>query len=329
MRAAVVSRFGKSWKIAPREVPKPIPGEDELLVRVKAATVNRTDLGELRHPVLNRLITRARRQRTILGMDFAGEVEAVGARVNSLKPGDRVFGMCQLRANGAQAEFVCMPENGWIARLPAATRFDQAVVCEGAFYANTSLSRLRLKPGSPILIYGASGAIGSAAVQLAKYYGFDVTAVVEVRHLAMAQSLGADRVIGYPSDEFAQLAGTFDFVLDAVGKMTIFQWRKLLNSEGVFAATDIGPWGQSLLYLLWSLMTRSGRVTIPVPPRGSGRAFVPFLAERIEVGEFRAIVDRKYPLNSIADAYRYVETGGKAGIVVLDVAGSQRDPLSG
>jgi NADPH:quinone reductase-like Zn-dependent oxidoreductase len=320
MKAAVVTRFGTNWDVSVRDVARPVPGAGELLVRVHSTTVNRTDLGEIRHPILNRLITRAKAQRRILGMDFAGVVEAVGPGVTAFKPKDRVFGMCPLRADGAQAEYLCIDEIGWVASLAPAIPFGEAVVCEGAFYANASIGRLSLKPGSPILIFGASGAIGSAAVQLAKYHGYHVTAAVQPQHLAMARRLGADRVLDTSSEEYRRLGGEFDFVLDSVGKMTASQWRPLLTPDGVFATTDMGPKGQSIMLFLWSQITRSGRVTIPVPPRGSGGPFVKFLKERLDAGDFRAVIDRTFPLDRIADAYRYVETGQKAGIVVIDVA---------
>src|SRR5437868_9664713 len=146
MKAAVVIRFGSRWSIEIREVPKPSPARGEVLVRVHAATVNRTDCGELRHPVLQRMIVR-RPQRTILGMDFAGEIEAVGDGVATLSPGDRVFGMCPYGRNGAQAEYFCMPESGAIATMPAETRFDEAPVCEGAYYANASVISFGLRAG--------------------------------------------------------------------------------------------------------------------------------------------------------------------------------------
>lgn len=319
MKAAVVTRFGKNWAVSVRDVPKPVPDTGQLLVRVHATSVNRTDLGELRHPFLNRLITRAKAQRSILGFDFAGVVEQAGPGVAAFTPGDRIFGICPFRADGAQAEYLCVDESGWIAPLASAIPFGEAAVCEGAFYANASIGQLALKPGSPILIYGASGAIGSAAVQLAKYHGFHVTAAVQPQHLAMAGTLGADRVVDTSSDDYRRLSGEFDFVLDSVGKMTASQWRPMLTHDGVFATTDMGPRGQSLMLLLWSLVTRSGRVLIPVPARGSGRTFVPFLKHRMDAGEFRAVIDRSYPLDRIADAYRYVETGQKAGIVVIEV----------
>ena len=318
MKAAVVTRFGARWSIEVQDVPRPKPAVGEVLVRVRAATVNRTDCGELRHPILTRLMTRMAPRRTILGMDFAGEVEAVGPGVSTLRPGEHVFGMCPFGRNGAQAEYICIPETGPIGRMPAATPFDEAPVCEGAYYANASVTRFA-KPGSKTLVYGASGAIGSAAVQLAKYAGANVTAVVLGRHLGMARTLGADRVIDYATSEFSQLGKEFDFVLDAVGKLPIRQWRRLLKSDGHFAATDLGPAGQDAPLLLWSAIRRDDRASVPLPPRGSARRFVHFLKERMEGGQFRAIVDCTYPLDKIADAYRYVETGQKAGIVIIDV----------
>lgn len=317
MKAAVVTRFGRRWSIEIRDVPKPEPAAGEILVRVRAATVNRTDCGEMRNPRLMRLMTRAP-VRNILGMDFAGEVTSIGPGVVRFKPGDRVFGMSPYGRNGAQAEYVCLPETSAIAAIPNGLPFDQAPVCEGAYYANGSVGKF-VRPGCKTLIYGASGAIGTAAIQLAKYYKADVTAVVETRHIEMASSLGADRVVDYTKPEYRRLGRSFDFVLDAVGKMKVRDWRRLLNPDGHFAVTDLGPGGRDVPFMLWSAVTGDGRVSCPLPPRGSARPFVHFLKERMEAGEFRAMVDRKYALDDIADAYRYVYAGQKAGIVVIDV----------
>src|SRR4029079_10016948 len=192
MKAATIARYGSPGVIEVRDVPAPVPGPDEVLVRVHAATVNRTDCGELLHPALIRLLTGAKRsRRNILGMDFAGPVEAVGAAASLFKPGDRVFGMCPSRNDGAQAEYFCMPETGPIAPMPSNLLSDQCVVCEGAFYANPTMEHFALKPGHRILIYGASGAIGTAAVQLAKERGAEVVAVVAGRHLRPAPPPGA------------------------------------------------------------------------------------------------------------------------------------------
>lgn len=319
MKAAIVTRFGSRWSIEVGEMPKPVPAAHEILVRVRAATVSRTDCGELLHPWLQRLIVRGQKQRRVLGMDFAGEVEAVGDGVAAFRPGDRVFGMCPWSGDGGQAGYVCLPDSAPIAAIPASVPFDRAPVFEGAYYASATVAAFGLAPGHHILIYGASGAIGAAAVQLAKYAGAKVTAVVAGRHLDLARSLGADRVIDYSTPEFRHLGREFDFVMDAVGKLPVRSWRRLLRPEGRFAVTDLGPWGQDVPFLLWSAITRSGKASVPLPKRGGAQAFVEFLAERMAAGQFRAVVDRSYPLDQIADAYRYVLTGQKAGIVVIDI----------
>jgi NADPH:quinone reductase-like Zn-dependent oxidoreductase len=334
MKAAIIARYGSPGVIEVRDVPAPVPGPDGVLVRVHAATVNRTDCGELLFPTLIRLLNGAGAvlsRRTILGMDFAGTVEAVGATASLFKPGDRVFGMCPSRNDGAQAEYFCMPETGPIAHMPSNLRFDQAVVCEGAFYANPAIEHFGLKPGHKILIYGASGAIGTAALQLAKDRGAEVTAVVAGRHLELARSLGADLAVDYATDAFDQLGRHFDFVMDAVGKLGIRRWRRLLKPGGVFSTTDLGPWSQNLLFLLWSKVTGSGRVVVPLARRGSGQAFVNDLKDKIEAGRFVPVIDRRYPLAAIADAYRYVQTGEKAGVVVIDIVteGRPAEPGSG
>jgi NADPH:quinone reductase-like Zn-dependent oxidoreductase len=320
MKAAIVTRYGSPDVVKIGESPKPSPRADEVLIRVQAATVNRTDCGELRPRVIGRLLFGLLRpRRTIFGMDFAGVVESVGNEVTSLKPGDRVFGMCPHRSNGAHAEYVCVPETGAIGVMPANLRFEEAVVCEGAYYADSGLKKFRIGPGHRILIYGASGAIGSAAVQLAKSYGADVTAVVPTRHLELAKSLGADSAIDYTAEDFTRIGERFDFVFDAVGKASFFRCRRLLKPNGTFMSTDVGPWGQNLPLMVWSLIAKNNRVVVPLPPRGSGHTFVDFLRGRMESGQFRAIIDRRYPLDAIADAYRYVETGQKVGIVVINI----------
>jgi NADPH:quinone reductase-like Zn-dependent oxidoreductase len=320
MRAATIARYGSRGVIEVRDVPAPVPGPNDVLVRVHAATVNRTDCGELRFPAVIRLINGAlRSRRTILGMDFAGTVEAVGAAASTFKPGDRVFGMCPSRNDGAQAEYFCMPETGPIARMPSNLCFDQAVICEGAFYANPAIEHFDLKPGHKILIYGASGAIGTAALQLAKYRGAEVTAVVAGRHLDLVRSLGADRAIDYATGAFDQLGPDFDFVMDAVGKLGFRRWRRWLKPGGIFSTTDRGPWSQNLFFVLWSKVTGSGRVVVPLAKRGSGQAFVNDLKNKIEAGRYLPVMDRRYPLAAIADAYRYVQTGEKTGVVVIDI----------
>jgi NADPH:quinone reductase-like Zn-dependent oxidoreductase len=320
MKAVVNARYGSPDILEIRQVPKPEPRANEILIKVHATTVSRTDCGMLRpHPKFVRLFAGIRRpKRTILGMDFAGEVEAVGAGVTSFRPGDRVFGLSP-DVYGAHAEYICVPDKGAIAAMPPGVRFGDAVVCEGGWYADTYLQAFRIKPGQKILIYGASGAIGTAAVQLAKSYGAKVTAVVATRHLDLVRTLGVDRAVDYTAEDFTQINETFDYVLDAVGKTTFFRCRRLLKPQGIFAATDLGPWCQNPLLVIWSSIFGSHRVIFPLPLRRTARAFVDNVKARMKAGEFRPVIDREYPLEAIADAYRYVETGMKTGIVVINV----------
>lgn len=318
MKAVINDRYGSPDILEIREIPTPEPQAGEILVRVHATTVSRTDSCALRaHPFFVRLVTGLLRpKRTVLGLDFAGKVEAVGKGVAKFKQGDRVFGLTP-GGYGAHAEYVCLSADSAVTVMPPAKKFHEVVVCEGAWYANTYLKKFNLSPDHKILIYGASGAIGTSAVQLSKIYGANVTAVVSTPHLDLARQLGADRVVDYTAEDFTKTEDSFDFVLDAVGKTSYFQCRPLLKPEGVFAATDLGPWWQNVILATWSTLTGTERVVFPTPRQNP--SFVEFLKERIQAGEFRAVIDREYPLRNIAEAYRYVETEQKAGIVVIKV----------
>jgi len=326
MKAAVSARYGSSDVLQIQQVPKPRPGAGQVLVRVHASTVNRTDCGMLQpHPFFIRLTAGLFRPKLkVLGMDFAGTIEAVGASVTSFKDGDRVFGMSP-ETYGAHAEYLCVPTDGQFAAIPANLSFDEVVVCEGAWYADSNLRWLQVERGHKILIYGASGAIGVAAVQLAKAHGADVTAVVGTRHLDLATSLGADRVVNYETEDFPQIGETFDAVFDAVGKTTYFRCRHLLKPGARFGATDLGPWWQNILLSIWFSITGSRRVGISFPVSRPG--FVDELGRLMEDGKFRAVVDRTYPFEAIRDAYRYVATGQKTGIVVITVTSYKESAL--
>jgi len=325
MKAVVNERYGSPDVLDIREMPRPEPKAGEILIRVHATTVGRTDSCALRaHPFFVRPYAGLLRpKRTVLGLDFAGTVDVVGKGVTKFTRGARVFGLTP-GGYGAHAEYVCLSEDGAVSSMPSGTCFDEAVVCEGAWYADTYLKKFNLKPGHKILIYGASGAIGTSAVQLSKFYGASVTAVVSTPHLDLARGLGADRVVDYTAEDFTQIGESFDFVLDAVGKTSFFRCRPLLKPEGVFAATDLGPWWQNVILAIWSSLTGSGRVVFPTPH--SSQSFVEFLKARLKAGEFHAVIDRKYLLRDIADAYRYVETEQKAGIVVIEVVPEDDSP---
>jgi len=325
MKAVVNERYGSPDILEIREIPTPEPQAGEILVRVHATTVSRTDSCALRaHPFFVRPLTGLLRpKRTVLGLDFAGTVEAVGKGVVKFQQGDRVFGLTP-GGYGAHAEYLCLPADGAVSVMPPAKRFHEVVVCEGAWYANTYLKKFNLRPGHKILIYGASGAIGTSAIQLSKIYGANVIAVVSTPHLDLARRLGADRVVDYTAEDFTKIGDSFDFVLDAVGKTSFFRCRPLLKREGVFAATDLGPWWQNVILAIWSSLTGTGRVVFPTPRRDP--SFLEFLKAHIQAGEFRAVIDRKYPLRNIADAYRYVETEQKVGIVVIEVVPEDVSP---
>ncbi len=243
MRAVVNRRYG-SPDI--REVPAPQPGPDEIQIRVHATTVSRTDACALRaHPFFMRLaLGLMRPKRVILGLDFAGVVETTGSRVEAFAAGDRVFGVTP-DGNGAHAEYLCVPASGAVALLPAGVPFREAVVGEGAWYANTYLETFGVGPSHEVLIYGASGAIGTSAVQLAKARGAQVTAVVSTPHLELARRLGADRVVDYTVRDFTQLARRFDFVLDAVGKTTYSRYRPLLKPSACSPQPTLGHGGRT------------------------------------------------------------------------------------
>lgn len=318
MKAVVNEQYGSPDVLEIQDVPVPNPGAGEILVKVHATTVGRTDACALRaHPWFMRPYTGlVRPKRRVLGLDFSGTVEAVGEGVTKYSVGDRIFGLTP-GGYGAHAEYVCLAADSTVAHMPTGKGFQEVVVGEGAWYANTYLEKFALKPGHKILVYGASGAIGTAAVQLSKIRGAEVTTVVSTPHVDLARQLGADHVIDYTVEDFTQIGQSFDFVLDAVGKTSYFQCRPLLKPGGVFAATDLGPGWQNVWLALWSSLTGSGRVVFPTPR--DDPPFLEFLAERMEAGEYRAVIDRSYPLANIADAYRYVETEQKAGIVVVEV----------
>jgi len=256
-----------------------------------------------------------RPKRRILGSELAGEVEAVGKAVTEFEVGDRVFGVNYF---GAHAEFVCMPEDRPLAQMPTGMSFEEAAtVCDGAILALTCLSKADLREGRSILIYGASGSIGTAAVQLAKYFEADVTAVCNTRNLELVRSLGADRVIDYTQEDFTENGTTYDVVFDAVGKHSFRRCRRSVKPGGVYIETDLGFLWHVPLLALATRRIGDKRVTLPTP--NYTKKDVLFLRELIEAGRYRAVVDRSYPLEQVVEATRYVETGQKTGNVVLTV----------
>src|SRR5439155_27140305 len=269
--------------------------------------------GGLGVSLLSRLVSGVRRPRQrILGSEFAGEVAAVGAGVSEFAIGDRAFGNSGLRF-GAHAEFMCIREGARIAHMPAGIGFEEAApVSDGGLNALTCLRQADLRKGRTILIYGASGAIGTAGVQLARHFGADITAVCSTKNLDLVKSLGADRVIDYTREDFTRNGETYDVIFDAVGKHSFKRCKDSLNPGGYYLATD---GFRNLPLALWTARFGDKKVRFTLPPRYP-RQDVVLIKELMETGRYRAVIDRRHPLEEIIDAVRYVETEQKTGNVV-------------
>jgi NADPH:quinone reductase-like Zn-dependent oxidoreductase len=322
MKAAVHTRYGPPEVVRVNEVPKPTPRDNELLVRVHATTVNRTDCGfRAAKPFIVRFFSGlAKPKARVLGNEFAGVVETVGDAVTSFAVGDRVFGYNE-GAFGAHAEYLTVPADGLVAEMPATLTFEEAAPgTEGSHYALSFITKAGIRQGQDVLVYGATGAIGSAAVQLLKSLGANVTAVCATEHVDLVQSLGADRVIDYTVADFTQDDRTYDVVLDAVGKSTFGRCKRLLKRRGSYLSSDLGPLAQNPFLALITPLFRGRKVLFPIPREDP--AMVSHFKELMESGQFRPVIDRRYPLDQIVEAYRYVETGQKVGNVVITVVPS-------
>ncbi|HKC90924.1 MAG TPA: NAD(P)-dependent alcohol dehydrogenase [Candidatus Limnocylindria bacterium] len=333
MRAVVYDSYGPPEVLRLEDVERPAPKDGEVLVRVRATAVTRGDCATREANrrsgpaimVISRSISGIRRpKQRILGSEFAGEVEAVGAGVDEFAVGDQVFGTSGFRF-GTYAEYLCMPQSARIAHKPTGLSFEEAAaVCDGGLNALWCLRGAALRKGQRIVVYGASGAIGTAAVQLAKHFGADVTAVCSTKNLELVRSLGADRVIDYTQEDFTKDGQTYDVIFDAVGKHSFRRCGGSLNPGGSYLATD-GL--RNLILALWTSRFGHKKVVFSIPPRYT-KQDVQYLKELIEAGKYRAVIDRCYPLEGVVDATRYVETEHKIGNVVLTIDGA-RESSSG
>lgn len=319
MRAAVHTRYGPPGVVQVVEVDLPVIGPAELLVKVHATTVNRTDCGfRAASPFITRFFTGLRKPRaTILGTEFAGVVDAVGSEVTSFRVGEKVFGYAEGRF-GAHAEYMAIAESGSLATMPPNVTFEVAAAStEGSHYALSLITRVNIRGGQDVLVNGATGGIGSAAVQLLKGLGANVTAVCHADQVELVRGLGADRVIDYTSVDFTQGEQTYDVVLDAVGKSTFGRCRRILRPGGTYLSTELGPMCQNPFLALITPLLGGRKVRFPIPRHDA--QMVRDFAERIASGTFRPVIDRRYPLDQIVVAYTYVESGQKVGNVVIDI----------
>jgi len=319
MKAAVHTRYGPPDVVRISEVDKPAAKDNEVLVKVHATTVSRTDSGlRAAKPFINRFFTGLLRPRvTVLGNEFAGAVEAVGRGITFFELGDRVFGYNGTRF-GAHAEYVAMPRDGSLATMPAKVTYEEAAPStEGSHYALSLIRKAKIRSGQDVLVNGATGAIGSAAVQLLKHLGANVTAVCASEHLELVKGLGADRVIDYTAQDFTKDPQTYDVVLDAVGKSSFGRCKRLLKPGGIYLSSDLGPLSQNPILALITPLVGGKRVMFPIPK--DDQEMARYLKGLLESGAFKPVIDRRYRLDQIVEAYTYVETGQKIGNVVISV----------
>jgi NADPH:quinone reductase-like Zn-dependent oxidoreductase len=323
MKAAVRTSYGPPDVVRIAEVDKPAANDDQVLVKVHATTVNRTDCGfRAGRPFFTRSFTGPIRPKiTVLGSEFAGVVEAVGGDVTSFHVGDRVFGYSGLRHGsrfGAHAEYLAVPEDSLVATMPANVTFEEAAAStEGSHYALWFIRQAKIRSGQAILVNGATGAVGSAAVQLLKHLGAQVTAVCDTKRVELVRGLGADRVIDYTAEDFTKDTQTYDVVLDAVGMSSFGRCWRLLKPRGIYVSGDWGPKAQNPILALVTPLFGGKKVLFPLAK--DDQEMARYLQGLMESEVFKPVLDRRYRLDQIVEAYRYVETGQKTGNVVISV----------
>jgi NADPH:quinone reductase-like Zn-dependent oxidoreductase len=319
MRAVVHDRYGPPEVLRLEEVERPVPKDDEILVRVHAATVNQTDCHMRRaRPYFWRVMLGFRRpKRRILGIEFAGEVAEVGGAASEFAVGDRVFGMTY----STHAEFARVRASGHVAHMPAGMTFEEAAaICDGANQGLAALAAGKVGEGTRLLVYGASGSCGTAAVQLGRHhFGAHVTAVCTAKNVELMRSLGADEVIDYQQEDFTKRGDTYDVVLDAVAKHSFFRSRRALAPSGIFVPTD----RLYNLALAWLTSRRRRKVVFSTGAIRPPKENILLFKELIEAGKYRPVIDRTYPLQDAAEAHRYVDSWQKTGNVVLTVDGGE------
>lgn len=319
MRAVVFDRYGPPEVLRVDEIERPVPAEDEVLVEVHATTVNRSDCGfRSAEPFFSRVFTGLVRPKyRTPGMEFAGEVVETGSAVTEFAVGDEVFGV---KGTGANAEYLTIRETRGIVHKPSGISWEEAAaVSDGACIALACLRRGHLQEGSRVVVYGASGSIGTAGVQIAKSFGAHVTAVCDTARVELVRSLGADEVVDYTKDDFTKNGETYDAIFDAVGKHSFRRCRHSLRAGGVYLETDLGFMWHVPPLALATRWIGTKKVTLGIP--GYTKDDVLYVRELLETGRYRAVIDRTYPLEDVVEATRYVETGQKTGNVVLTLNG--------
>lgn len=321
MRAIVYEKYGTPDVLQLKEVEKPSPKDNEVRIRVHAAIVTPSDCAFRKaDPFMVRFIYGLTSPKNkILGVELAGEIESVGTGVTLFKKGDQVFGISP-KSFGAHAEYTCLPENDPVAIKPANMTFEEAVgVCDGALTALIFLrDTAKIQSGQKVLINGASGSVGSYAVQLAKYFGAEVTGVCSTANLGMVEALGADKVIDYTKVDFTKSGQSYDVIFDAVGKSSFLSCKSSLTPRGIYLSTV--PTLSTILQMLWTSKSGSKKAKFVTAGLMQNKGNLIFLKELIEAGQLKSVIDRRYPLEQTAEAHRYVEKGHKKGNVVITLS---------
>ncbi|MFC0774745.1 NAD(P)-dependent alcohol dehydrogenase [Terrimonas alba] len=318
MKAAVRVKYGPPKEVLSiKEIDKPTPKDDEVLIRVYAASANRTDYHVLTGtPFFMRFFTGLFKPGlTITGSDFAGQVEAIGPAVKTFKVGDKVMGFGGVFCIGSHTEYITFPESKGIVSMPGNITYEQAAAClEGTYYSAAGINHLKPASGQKALVYGATGAIGSADVQFLKYYGVYVTAVCGGENADLVRSLGADKVIDYKTQDFTKDEEKYDYVFDAVDKTGFLKCKRLLKKNGIYTSSG------GFEYMAWALITKitGGKKVLFIVPKDI-KGNLAFIKKLVEEGRFRPVIDRTYPLEKIAEAFTYVGTHQKIGNVIIKI----------
>ncbi|KRF38588.1 NAD(P)-dependent alcohol dehydrogenase [Paenibacillus sp. Soil787] len=322
MRAIVCTKYGTPDVLQLKEVEKPTPKDNEIRIKMHAAIVTPSDCAFRKaDPFIVRLMYGLTRPKhAIFGVELAGEIDSVGKDVTSFKEGDRIFGISPA-AFGTYAEYMCLPEDKPVSTAPANATFEEAAgVCDGGLTALIFLrDTAHIGRGQKVLINGASGSVGAYAVQLAKYFGAEVTGVCSAPNIAFVKSLGADQIIDYTKEDFTKNGQIYDVIFDAVGKRSFSQCKNSLTEHGVYLSTV--PTLGIMLHMLWTSKIGSKKAKFTASGLQQNKENLAFLAELFEAGKIRSVIDRRYPLEQMAEAHRYVETGRKKGNVVITFEG--------
>jgi len=320
MKAIVHTKYGPPEVARVVEVDKPVPNPNELLIKVHASTVNRTDSGfrSAEYFVSRFWSGLLKPKYPVLGSEFSGVVEAVGSEVTSFKVGESVFGFND-KTFGGHAAYLTIDAREAVTQIPNNISLEEAAaITEGAHYALVNIRAAKLQPSQHVMVYGATGAIGSAAVQLLKHFGIVVTAVCNTKNVDLVKSLGADVVIDYQQSDFTKTHQKYSFIFDAVGKSSFHQCKPLLADKGIYISTELGKNGVNILLALTTPLWGGKKLLFPIP--SISKQEVIFLKSLVESGEFKPVIDRVYSFDEIVTAYRYVETGQKTGNVILRIA---------